>query len=91
MDRHRWSKHWSHQMAAATNLEDLWRYSVLLCKIVDGRFKPSDPATQAPNPLLERFAPTFESGLADRIKRWKNHRDSKLFGMRAPNSIFLPQ
>ncbi|SFK19167.1 hypothetical protein [Bradyrhizobium sp. Gha] len=90
MDRHRWSKHWSHLMATATSLEDLWRYSVLLCKIVDGRFKPSDLATEAPNPLLERFAPTFESGLADRIKRWKNHRDSKLFGMQAPNPIFLP-
>lgn len=90
MDRHRWSKHWSHLIATATNVEDLWRYSILLCKVVDGRFKPSDLATEAPNSLLERFAPTFESGLTDRINRWKNRRDSKLFGMRAPDLAFFP-
>jgi hypothetical protein len=25
-----------------------------------------------------------------RIERWKSHRESKLFGRKAPNKIFLP-
>lgn len=89
MDRHIWSKHWASLMVQATSQEDFWRYNVLLCKIVDGRFKRSD--MEGSNPILERFAPTLETALTDRIKRWKNNRDSKLFGMRAPNSAFLPR
>jgi len=88
MDRHTWSKHWAGLMVQATSQEDFWRYSVLLCKIVDGRFRRTD--MEGSNPLLERFAPTLETALTDRIKRWKNNRDSKLFGMRAPDRAFLP-
>lgn len=90
MDRHRWSKHWSRRMAEANTLEELWRHGILLCKIVDGRFKQSDLVPDLPNPLLERFVPTFDTSITDRIKRWKNKRESKLFGMRAPAQIFLP-
>ncbi|MDD1532694.1 MULTISPECIES: hypothetical protein [unclassified Bradyrhizobium] len=90
MDRHQWSKHWSRQMAGAGTLEELWRHAVLLCKIVDGRFKESDLVSKLPSPLLKRFAPTFESSIVDRIKRWKDKRESKLFGMRAPDRVFLP-
>ncbi|QQO23858.1 hypothetical protein JJB98_30270 [Bradyrhizobium diazoefficiens] len=87
MDRHTWSKHWASLMLRATSQEDFWRYSVLLCKIVDGRFRRSD--MEGTNPLVERFGTTLESALINRIKRWKSHRESKLFGMRAPDPIYL--
>ena len=90
MDRHLWSKHWSRQMGAATDPIDVWRYSVLLYKIVDGRFKPSDLKDGELSSLIERFGPTFDSAIRNRIHRWKNERSSNLFGMRAPDRMFLP-
>ena len=59
MDRHQWSKHWSRQMGEATDPIDLWRYSVLLSKIVDGRFKLSDLEGTKPSPLIQRFGTTL--------------------------------
>jgi hypothetical protein len=90
MDRHLWSKHWSRQMGAATDPVDVWCYSVLLYKIVDGRFNLSDLIDGKPSPLIERFAPTFDSAIRNRIYRWKKERSSNLFGMRAPDRMFLP-
>jgi hypothetical protein len=89
MDRHQWSKHWSRLMGAATEPIDLWRYSVLLSKIVDGRFKSSDVEGTTPNPLIARFRVTSASSIRDRINSWKKKRESKLFGMNAPDRVFL--
>jgi hypothetical protein len=90
MDRHLWAKHWSRLMGDSTDPVDVWRYSVLLSKIVDGRFKSSDLSDARANPVMQRFGSTFNSAIRDRINSWKNERDSKLFGMRAPDKIFLP-
>jgi hypothetical protein len=90
MDRHLWSKHWSRQMGAATDPVDVWCYSVLLYKIVDGRFNSSDLIERKPSPLIEKFGPSFDSAIRNRIDRWKNERSSKLFGMQAPDGAFLP-
>jgi hypothetical protein len=90
MDRHLWSRHWSRLLGESTDPVDVWRYSVLLYKIVDGRFKSSDLADTKPNFLIERFGSTFDSGIRNRINRWKNERSSKLFGMQAPDKVFLP-
>jgi hypothetical protein len=90
MDRHQWSKHRSNLMGASTEPIDLWRYSVLLCKIVDGRFKSSDVEGAMASPLIERFGTTLNPAIRHRINKWKNKRDSKLFGMSAPDKIFLP-
>jgi hypothetical protein len=90
MDRYQWSKHWSALMGASTDPVDLWRYSVLLCKIVDGRFKSLDVKGTTASPLIERFGTTLSPAIRDRIDKWKNKRDSKLFGMSAPDKIFLP-
>ncbi|MGY4226399.1 hypothetical protein ACVMIH_003760 [Bradyrhizobium sp. USDA 4503] len=90
MDRHLWSKHWSRLMATATDPIDVWRYSILLYKIVDGRFRTSDLVDAQPSTIIERFGPTFSSTIRNRINHWKNERSSKLFGMQAPDKIFLP-
>jgi hypothetical protein len=90
MDRHLWSKHRSRQMGAATDPVDVRRYSVLLYKIVDGRFNSSDLMDSKPGPFIERFAPAFDSAIRNRIHRWKSERGSNLFGTRAPDRLFLP-
>lgn len=88
MERHQWSCHWATQMCTATDPVDLWRYAVLLSKIVDARFAWSDVGGTS-GTLMKRFGTTFDDSIRNRIRRWKNKRDSKLFGMNAPNKTFL--
>lgn len=90
MERHQWSCHWAAQMRTATDPVDLWRYTVLLWKIVDGRFKGAEVEGDAPSPLVKRFGTTLNEPIRNRIHKWKNKRSSKLFGMSAPNKLFLP-
>jgi hypothetical protein len=89
MERHQWSRHWAAQMRTATDPIDLWRHTVLLAKIVDGRFKPSEVEGTMPSPLIKRFGSTLNDPIRNRIRRWKNKRNSKLFGMSIPNKTFL--
>jgi hypothetical protein len=42
-----------------------------------------------PSPL-KRFGTTLNDPIRNRVRKWKNKRDSKLFGMNAPNKAFLP-
>jgi hypothetical protein len=90
MERHQWSRHWAARMRTATDAVDVWRYTVLLSKIVDGRFKEAEVAGDTPSPLIKRFGTTLNNPIRNRIRKWKNKRDSKLFGMSAPNKTFLP-
>jgi hypothetical protein len=90
MERHQWSRHWASLMRAATEPVDLWRYTVLLSKIVDGRFDASEVEGSEPSPLIRRFGTTLNDQIRGRIDRWKNKREAKLFGMNAPNRTFLP-
>ena len=69
---------------------DLWRYTVLLSKIVDGRFNGAEVEGDTPSPLIKRFGTTLNDPIRNRVRKWKNKRDSKLFGMKAPNKAFLP-
>ena len=89
MERHQWSRHWAAQMRTATDPVDLWRYTILLSKIVDGRFRASEIGGGEPSPLIKRFGTTLNDPIRNRIRKWKNKRDSKLFGMNAPNKTFL--
>lgn len=91
MERHQWSRHWAAKMRTATDPVDLWRYSVLLSKIVDGRFKASEVEGSTPSPLIKRFGTTLSDPIRNRIRRWKNKRNSKLFGMNVPKRTFLPR
>jgi hypothetical protein len=90
MERHRWSRHWAAQIRTATDPIDLWRYTVLLSKIVDGRFKRAELEGKKPSRLIRRFGTTLNDPIRDRIRKWKSKRESKLFGMNAPNKTFLP-
>lgn len=89
MERHQWSCHWASQMRTATDPVDLWRYAVLLSKIVDGRFVDADVQGETPSPLIERFGTTLNGPIRHRIQKWKSKRDSKLFGMNVPDKIYL--
>ena len=66
MNCYRWSIHWAELAGNATAETDLWRYAVILSKIVDGRFyyRGSVPA---PNPLLARYANSFEDLIRTRV------------------------
>jgi hypothetical protein len=90
LERHQWSRHWAAQMRTATDPVDLWRYTVLLSKIVDGRFNGTEVEGETPSLLIRRFGTTFNDPIGNRIRKWKNKRESKLFGMNAPSKIFLP-
>lgn len=89
MERHQWSRHWAAQMRTATETIDLWRYTVLLSKIVDGRFQASEIEGGTPSPLVRRFGTTLNDPIGNRIRKWKDKRASKLFGMNVPNKAFL--
>ena len=91
MDRHEWSLHWTSKMRAATNLVELWSYTVLLSKIVDGRFNVSEIYGDSPSILIKRFGPTLNRQIRGRIIKWKNKRESKLFGMQVPSRIFITE
>jgi hypothetical protein len=88
LERHQWSRQWAARMRVATDPIELWRYTVLLSKIVDGRFDGAELAGDSPSALIERFGPTLNSAIRQRIGKWKNRRSSKLFGMNAPDRIF---
>lgn len=89
MDRHQWSRHWASHMQAASDPRELWRYTVLLSKIVDGRFYSMDPYGQVPSPLVKRFGVSFDRPIRNRIHRWKSKRETKLFGASAPSKAFI--
>jgi hypothetical protein len=89
-ERHQWSRHWAAQMRDATDPIDLWRCSLLLSKIVDGRFSASEVEGDQPSPLIKRFGPMLVDPIRQRINNWKGKRESKLFGMSAPSAALLP-
>jgi hypothetical protein len=89
MERYQWSRHWAAQMRTATDPVDLWRYTVLLSKIVDGRFNEVEVEGDTPSPLIKRFGVTLNAPIRDRIRKWKSKRHSKLFGMDAPNKALF--
>lgn len=89
MERHQWSRHWATQMRTATDPVDLWRYAVLLSKIVDGRLRASEVEGRTPTQLIKRFGPTLNDPIRNRIRNWKTKRNTKLFGMNIPDKVFL--
>ena len=74
-------------MRDADNASDLWRYGILLSKIVDGRFLIAHELPKSPSPLLDRYGSTFNDGIGSRIDKWKKKREDKLFGVQAQLSV----
>ena len=87
-DRNRWSRHWYALLQSATTPLDFWRYSVLLSKIVDGRFDLWGSAGPTEG-LFDTFFPTIEGEIKQRIKKWEEKRKGKLFGNDVPHLVFL--
>ena len=88
-DRNAWSRHWFDAMAAATNPKDFWRYSVLLEKIVDGRFVIWN-RSKAMGETCQRFYATIEDRIESRIRNWEEKRRNQLFGNKVPIATYLP-
>jgi hypothetical protein len=90
-EREVWSRHWYRLMSEANSPTEFWRWSVLLRKVVDGRFavwQTEDGVRGGPASLFEA---SLDSEVKKRIKSWKSHREKKLLGDKAPNRVFLPQ
>ena len=87
-DRNYWSRHWFECMRTATTRIDVWRYSILLSRIVDGRLD----LWSANVPIDESFGsfvPTIRRSVVQRIEQWNNKRKKILFGDRIPHAVFL--
>ena len=88
-ERNVWAEHWFRQMCETKEPEDFWRYSILLTKIVDGRFEVWQTADQECGEPYRMFWPSVVSKLEHRFKRWRSHRERKLFGGDVPSTVFL--
>lgn len=89
-ERNVWSKHWYKLMGETNAGEEFWRWSVLLRRVVDGRFTVWQ---RAPNELSGPFAlfgPLLEGEIEKQVKSWGKKREKRLAGVNAPARIFLP-
>ena len=89
MDRYKWSVYWTELLANATTEIDLWRYAVILSKIADGRFRYPPQVILNGDSILARYANSVEDSIEARIKKWRDKRSKTLFGMDAPNRVYL--
>lgn len=87
--RNVWARYWYDQMCQTDDNTDFWRYAVMFSKIVDGRFIVWHSSYIKEGSPILLFGSAVNSKLKDRFARWKNHRDKKMFGLDAPESIFL--
>jgi hypothetical protein len=88
-ERNDWARHWFALMSKTNRPDEFWQYSVLLAKIVDGRYSLWRRDRGTPSYVFERFFPTIEEKLVNRIKRWQDKRRRTLFGRPAPHPRFL--
>ena len=87
-DRNRWARHWYGRLKSSTTALEFWRYSVLLSKIVDGRFDLWG-CSERNKGLFYAFFPTIEGEIKQRIKKWDGKRKETLFGKKIPHAVFL--
>ena len=90
-DRDQWARHWFGEMCAARRRVDFWRYSVLFAKIVDARFKLWRSDYDTSSELMCSFEASIGQEIENRLKRWRSHREKKLFGGRVPAEVFRPE
>jgi hypothetical protein len=76
-------------MRETQSSEDFWRYSVLLTKIVDGRFEVWQSGFGDTCDPYRMFWPSVEGRLQHRFKKWQDQRQKKLFGEDVPAKAFL--
>lgn len=90
-ERNGWSRHWFGKLSDEERPEDLWRYSVLLTKIVDSRIDLWEKDAGSSSKSFKLFWPSIEKRVDSRVKKWRNQRKGNLFGDEAPAKIFLSQ
>lgn len=87
-ERNVWARHWYEKMRSSKRARDFWQYAMLFRIVVDGRFDLWGPGGAFEQPF-RLFWPSIEPILGDRLKKWRNKRDKKLFGGDAPSAEFL--
>ncbi len=90
-DRDQWARHWFGEMCAAQSPVEFWRYSVLFTKVVDARFGLWRSDFDTSRELIRLFESSIGPEIERRLKRWRSHREKKLFGGRVPADVFLPE
>ncbi len=88
-ERNIWARHWYKKICQTDENTDFWRYAILFCKIVDGRFDVWHLNYLRKGNPIQSFGPLILNEIKDRYGRWEHHRKKKLFGSDAPASIFL--
>ena len=88
--RDEWARYWFGKMCRTDRLTDLWRYTVLFTKIVDGRFTIWGSNYTRQEEPVRLFEPSIDKEVDRRIEKWRKHRKKTLFGAKRPPEVFLP-
>ena len=88
--RDEWARYWFGKMCRTDRLTDLWRYTVLFTKIVDGRFTIWGSKYTRQKEPVRLFEPSIDKEVDRRIEKWRQHRKKTLFGAKRPPEVFLP-
>ena len=89
-DRNQWALAWRDRMAGAETPSEVWRYSLLMNKIIDGRSSLWPAVPPEAKARWGRLAATIRDRTKRRIERWKSKRENTLFGGKLPGDIFRP-
>lgn len=90
-ERNTWARHWYPLACQSECNEDFWCNTVLLSKVVDGRFELWSGQHSEISSPINQFRSSFENQIKSRIKKWEFKRKSKLFGQDLPDEIFFPE
>ena len=90
-DRDGWARYWFEEMCKTDRPPEFWRYSVLLTKIVDGRFTIWGSDYTRQGEPMRLFGPSVDGEVDRRIDKWRKHREKTLFGAKKPADVFLPE
>ena len=88
-ERNSWARHWCDQMYHASEPGEVWRYAILLQKIVDARYEVWSKKYFVEGSLYDQYAYSFRHEIKQRIKKWISKREKKLFGADIPHPVFL--
>lgn len=84
-----WAKSWYTEMRSAESPDAFWRASVLMMKIVDGRFDIWANIGKAPSATFIAFMPTINREIRNRVAKSQKNLDKNLMGDKKPNSMML--
>jgi len=87
--RNAWAKHWFAEICQSHCNDDFWCNSVLLAKIVDGRFELWNGEFERAALPVQQFRLGLKNQLKSRITKWQHERKKKLFGEDPPADVFL--